>query len=125
DDRIVVDVLLKASREGRGSDNSFKQTVYAEAATQLNQVITKGGYKTAAKVQDRWQVVRTQFHRPIDSLLKMSGAGWDPVNNCVTADDDTWRRVAAAPMRGVSWDLFGDVSEIVNGKTATGQDVLD
>lgn len=61
DDRIVVDVLLKASREGRGSDNSFKTTVYAEAATQLNQVITKGGYKTAAKVQDRWQVVRVGY----------------------------------------------------------------
>ncbi|KAF5344615.1 hypothetical protein D9758_013915 [Tetrapyrgos nigripes] len=124
-DFFLIACLLDAKTQGKMSDNNFKPQVYSQAVLHLAE---KGHSYTRKQVKARWTRFKGDF-KIVSKLRGLSGFGWDPVRNLVTATDDVWDRYLAGhpkarPFRNQPFPHYNDIATLVEHSTATGEFAL-
>ncbi|KAK1221507.1 hypothetical protein PQX77_015683 [Marasmius sp. AFHP31] len=128
-EEALVLFLLETRRTNKQSDNNFKDTIYQQAAENIN---TK--YQTQynmTQVKSRWTRFKSD-HKMVKELSEKSGFGWDDERKCVVATDEVWDALIYDEQfrkngrkykkwRNRAFTLFDDVGAVIEGTVATGE----
>ncbi|THU94633.1 hypothetical protein K435DRAFT_565032, partial [Dendrothele bispora CBS 962.96] len=131
-DRTLMASLKESKHAGFQTDNGgFHSDAYKAAAVRLqeedsnlNESERQGAPKTADSCKTRFTTLKKDF-RIVKILRNMSGFGWDPLKQLVTAPDSVWAACIKANPKYAKWQkksfpVYDDMAELVDGHVATG-----
>ncbi|ESK84424.1 hypothetical protein Moror_6239, partial [Moniliophthora roreri MCA 2997] len=91
DNAILVAVLVKAKREERQAENSFKKDVWTEVAAKVKaKGVNRGAKKIYTKCHNHFSNMKADF-KEVDGLAQKSGFGWDDELKMVVASEMMWK----------------------------------
>ncbi|MQM15044.1 hypothetical protein Taro_047983 [Colocasia esculenta] len=90
-DRILIDLMLKEQQRINYPGVNFNIHSWTLLSSAFN---SASGYSlTSYQVKDHWRLLKTKYKLYVQ-LLKLSGWGWDPINNIpIPGYDGAWEEV--------------------------------
>ncbi|KAH8981369.1 hypothetical protein EDB86DRAFT_3087156 [Lactarius hatsudake] len=109
-----------------------RQSAWSEIVTD-SEKMSGGTAKSAQAIKNRWQRLKQEYDI-IKEIRGLSGFGWDPSLNTVTAESSVWdayiktlspsKAKLVKKFRTKAFPLYNAVSELVDGTRATGKNTF-
>ncbi|KAJ7602733.1 hypothetical protein FB45DRAFT_1046615 [Roridomyces roridus] len=127
-DRLVAFLVKKHSRGGDGAN--FTKTVWNEAASDVNLVLTKGGPKNGDSCKSKYQKLKATYFVVL-AIINNSGWAWDDRRGaCIgPGQEGTWAawvaaNPKAAPFRNAGWSHLNNFRKLLPTSTPRGRNVF-
>ncbi|KAI9431664.1 Myb/SANT-like DNA-binding domain-containing protein [Lactarius indigo] len=132
DEAMLLQTLADEKAKANWGDNNPKKIAWTACERTLMDSEKKSGGtpKTIQAIKNRWQRLKQEYDI-VKELRGLSGFGWDPNLNTVTAESDVWdayiktlspsKAKLVKKFRTKPFPLYNAVGELVDGTRATGK----
>ncbi|XP_077248823.1 uncharacterized protein LOC143888331 isoform X2 [Tasmannia lanceolata] len=126
DTDIFIDLMVEEVEKGNSYTKTFSKKAWKDIQTKFYQ--KTGCNYTLLQFRNEFQKLRKEYLE-FKKLLEVTGFAWDPMMNCVMAEDSVWDTYIqansyAAKFRNVGCSHWGDLQLIFGDTSGTGEIAL-
>ncbi|KAH9037596.1 Myb/SANT-like DNA-binding domain-containing protein [Lactarius pseudohatsudake] len=135
DEAMLLHTLADEKANANWGDNNPKKVAWTacECALADSEKKSGGTAKSAQAIKNRWQRLKQEYD-VVKEIRGLSGFGWDPSLNTVTAESTVWdayiktlspsKAKLVKKFRTKAFPLYNAVGELVDGTRATGKNTF-
>ncbi|KAH9021386.1 Myb/SANT-like DNA-binding domain-containing protein [Lactarius pseudohatsudake] len=135
DEAMLLHTLADEKANANWGDNNPKKVAWTacECALADSEKKSGGTAKSAQAIKNRWQRLKQEYD-VVKQIRGLSGFGWDPSLNTVTAESTVWdayiktlspsKAKLVKKFRTKAFPLYNTVGELVDGTRATGKNTF-